>query len=438
MSAIARYYNHGGYIVSGYDKTPSPLTEALQAEGIKIHFEERCDLIPENVEETLVIYTPAIPSDMKELVYVKEKKYRLVKRSSALGEIARDKECLAISGTHGKTTISTMLAHIMKASGEGCTAFLGGISKNYNSNLILGNNDLIVAEADEFDRSFLQLFPSIAVITSIDADHLDIYKDLAHLREAFKDFARQAGKAVIIKKGLENLLTEAGIDAKVYTYSFNGGGDFFASDIVLKENGRLEFSLNLCGQKINGCTVGIPGRVNVENAVAASAAAFLHGTPPSAIKESIASFKGVKRRFDIRFECGDRIYIDDYAHHPEELKSTLKSIREIFPGKKICAVFQPHLYTRTRDFQDEFAEVLSIPDSLILLPIYPARELPIPGITSETILKKVNSENKRIVEKKDLLKEIAESNEEIIITFGAGDIDRFVPKIEELLKEKYA
>lgn len=437
MSAIARYYKNGGFAVSGYDKTPSALTRALESEGIAVHYEERCDLIPGNIDETLVIYTPAIPHDMKELLFVKEKGYKSVKRSGALGEIARGKKCLAVAGTHGKTTVSTMLAHIMTSSKEGCTAFLGGISKNYNSNLLLGNNNLIVAEADEFDRSFLRLFPDIAVITSVDADHLDIYKDLETLRDAFVEFATQTGGAVIVKKGIEKLFGKPSIKAKIYSYSSDGGGDFHPSDVTVRDDGHIRFTLNLNGNPIEGCTVGVPGRINMENAVAAAAAAYLYGISPAEIRRAIASFSGVKRRFDVRLDIPGHLYIDDYAHHPAELKATINSIREIYPGRKICAIFQPHLYTRTRDFQKEFSEALSLSDSLILLPIYPAREMPIAGISSETILDGVTIGDKKIVEKGDLLEEIASRENDITVTFGAGDIDRFVPQIEKLLREKY-
>ena len=436
MSAIARYYNHAGYIVSGYDKTPSPLTEELQKEGIEIHFSPDTEAIPQDKENTLVIYTPAIPADMEELVYVMENGYRLVKRSKALGEIASDKKCLAVAGTHGKTTTSTMLAHIIQNSGEGATSFLGGISKNYGTNLLLSSSDVLVAEADEFDRSFLQLKPEIAVITSMDADHLDIYNDEQTLIEAFKEFAGGVKASVIVKKGLEHNLE--GIAAKCYTYSYDNGGDFFPFDIKLNENSRLTFSMNLCGEIVEECTVGVPGKVNVENAVAAAAVAYLHGTPTDKIREALKSFSGVKRRFDIRFETKDILYIDDYAHHPRELSASISSIKEIFPGRKLCAVFQPHLFSRTKDFYKEFAQSLSLADSVILLPIYPAREEPLPGITSEIILQRITCENTKLVPKSELINEITGRELDILVTFGAGDIDRLVEPIENYLKEHYA
>lgn len=436
MSAIARYYNHAGYIVSGYDKTPSPLTDELQKEGIEIHFVPQIESIPQDKENTLVIYTPAIPADMEELVFVMNNGYRLIKRSKALGEIASEKRCLAVAGTHGKTTTSTMLAHIIQNSGEGATSFLGGISKNYGTNLLLSNSDVLVAEADEFDRSFLQLKPSIAVITSMDADHLDIYNDEQTLIEAFKEFASGVSGSVVVKKGLEGNLD--GICAKCYTYSYDDGGDFYPFDIRLNSDSRLTFSMNLCGEIVENCTVGVPGKVNVENAVAASAVAYLHGTPVNEIREALKSFSGVKRRFDIRFEQNGILYIDDYAHHPRELAASISSIKEIFPGRKLCAVFQPHLFSRTKDFYKEFAQSLSLADSVIMLPIYPAREEPIPGITSEIILERITCPNAKLVEKSELISEIRDRELDILVTFGAGDIDRLVAPVENYLKEHYA
>lgn len=436
MSAIARYYNHQGMDVRGYDRTPSPITKALAAEGIKVHYLDMPGLIPSDVENTLVIYTPAVPDDLKEMVYVREKGYRLVKRSAALGAITAGKTCLAVSGTHGKTTTSTMLAHLLTVSGEGCTAFLGGISKNYGSNLLLSTNDVIVAEADEFDRSFLQLFPDITVVTSMDADHLDIYSNIENLRQAFVQLGRQTKGVIIAHKGLENHFTAEGISAKVLTYG--EGGDFQAKNIHSDGKGHLRFDLDLQGCLIEDCTLGIPGAVNIENATAAAAAAFLHGTSPEAIKAALASFSGVARRFDIRANVAGHIYIDDYAHHPREIAATLDSIRHAWNGKKICAVFQPHLYSRTNDFHREFAEALSKADSLIMLPIYPAREEPMPGVNSEMILNLVTLQDKKLVEKSELMSELGGRDCDILVTFGAGDIDRFVPEIEKMTKEKYA
>ena len=435
MSALARFFKHQGYEVSGYDKTPSPLTAQLESEGIAIHYEDSIEYIPKDTEHTFVIYTPAIPSDLSELQYVFANSYSICKRSKALGEIARLQKCLAVSGTHGKTTTSTLLAHILTSSGEGCNAFLGGISKNYDTNLLLSTNKVLVAEADEFDRSFLQLFPDLAVITATDADHLDIYGDRSHVVEAFGLFAQQVKSdgAIVVKKGVEVPLHKA--SAKVYRYSYNEPCDFFASDIEPLPGGYFDFTLNHPTGCLEHCRVGIPGWVNVENAVAASALALLHGVAPGRIKEALASFQGVKRRFDIRLSSEKVAYVDDYAHHPNEIKAAISSIRNIFPGRKICGIFQPHLYTRTRDFADEFAEALSTLDSLIMLPIYPAREEPIEGVDSQMILNKVTIEDKKIVEKSELLGEIAGRPIDCLVTFGAGDIDRFIGPIEECLSK---
>ena len=434
MSAIARYFNHAGYNVSGYDRTPSTLTAQLEAEGISIHYQDRPDLIPQDVEKTFVIYTPAIPEDLGEYQEVLRRGYPICKRSRALGEIARGQECLAVSGTHGKTTTSTLLAHILTDSGEGCNAFLGGISKNYGTNLLLSENKVLVAEADEFDRSFLQLYPEIAVITATDADHLDIYADRAHVLEAFGEFASQVDPegALIIKKGVEVPLE--GVGAMVYRYSYDSPCDFYAADIRPLEGGYFDFTLVHPGGGIPHCKVGVPGWVNVENAVAASAVALLHGVTPEALKEALASFSGVKRRFDIHVNTPECAYIDDYAHHPNEIRAAIGSIRNIFPGRRICGIFQPHLYTRTRDFADDFADALGGLDELIMLPIYPARELPIKGVCSEMILDKVKCSDKVLVQKDKLMETLRSRNIDCLVTFGAGDIDRFIQPIEEYLK----
>lgn len=429
MSAIARYYNAKGYKVSGYDKTPSPLTEALESEGIEIHYEDNTDFVPKDVENTLVVYTPAIPADMGELVYVQQNGYRVIKRSRMLGEIAEGQRCMAVAGTHGKTTTSTLTSHLFTDSGAGCSAFLGGISKNYNTNLLISENDVIVAEADEFDRSFLQLHPEIAVITSMDADHLDIYGDAQHVTEAFKAFASQVTGAVIVKHGLD--ITETDTKAKIYTYGFGKTeADFYAEPL---EDGH--FNLHYPGGVIEDCVVGIPGWVNVENAVGASAIALTYGIEPEKVREALASFSGVKRRFDIQVKKPGCVYIDDYAHHPEEITAALSSIRKSYPEAKLTAVFQPHLFTRTRDFAPEFAEALSLADKVILLDIYPARELPIPGVTSEIIFKDIKSE-KVLLKRNELMGYLANEPVEVLVTVGAGDIDRFVGEIAEMLNKR--
>ena len=427
MSAIARYYNAKGFKVSGYDKTPSPLTEALESEGIEVHYEDNTDYVPKDVSDTLVVYTPAIPKDMGELVFVQENGYKVIKRSQMLGEISRGQRCMAVAGTHGKTTTSTLVSHLFTATGEGCSAFLGGISKNYDSNLLISGNDVVVAEADEFDRSFLQLFPEIAVITSMDADHLDIYGDEAHIREAFKAFASQVSGTVIVKHGLD--ITPAETKARIMTYSYGNPAADFHAEIL--EDGH--FNLHYPGGIIEDCVVGIPGWVNIENATAAAAIGLTYGLDPQKIKAALASFSGVKRRFDLQIKRPDCVYIDDYAHHPEEISAALSSIRNSYPSMKLTAVFQPHLYTRTRDFAPQFAEALSKADKLILLDIYPAREEPIPGVTSEIIFKDVTCNEKVLLKRAELMEYLKNEKVELLVTLGAGDIDRFVGQIAEML-----
>lgn len=438
MSAIARYYNAKGYRVSGYDKTPSPLTHALEAEGISVHYEDNISYVPEDTEKTLVVFTPAIPKDMGELTYVQEKGYRVIKRSRMLGEISAGQRCMAVAGTHGKTTTSTLLSHIFTDSEEGCSAFLGGISKNYGTNLLISDNDVVVAEADEFDRSFLQLFPEIAVITSMDADHLDIYNDEAHIHEAFKAFASQVSGTVIAKHGLD--ITASDTKACIKTYSYgNPEADFYASIEEGDGNGFTRFDIHYPGGVIRDCSLGIPGWVNIENAVAAAAVCLTYGIDPEKIRKALSAFEGVRRRFDIRYRSERCIYIDDYAHHPKEISAALTSIRGNFPDYRMTVIFQPHLYTRTRDFADGFAESLSNADRLLLLDIYPAREEAIPGVTSAIIFDKVTAPEKILLNKGELMEfmeglEVADK--EVFVTVGAGDIDRFTEPIEKLLKEK--
>ena len=438
MSAIARYYNAKGFKVSGYDKTPSPLTHALEEEGIEVHYEDNIDFVPKDVESTLVVYTPAIPKDMGELVYVQENGYRVIKRSRMLGEISAGQRCMAVAGTHGKTTTSTLVSHIFTATGEGCSAFLGGISKNYGTNLLIHENDVVVAEADEFDRSFLQLFPEIAVITSMDPDHLDIYGDEAHIREAFKAFASQVSGTVIAKHGLD--ITADDTKAKILTYSYDDpAADFYAVLTDGDGTGFTHFDIHWAGGVISDCVVGIPGWVNIENAVGAAAIGLTYGLDPQKIREALASFSGVKRRFDIQVKTDRCIYIDDYAHHPREISASLTSIRGNFPEHRLTAIFQPHLFTRTRDFAEGFAESLSTVDRLILLDIYPAREEPIPGVTSEIIFKDVTAPEKVLLKKEELmeyLQGVDFGGKEVLVTVGAGDIDRLVGPIAEMLSTK--
>ena len=435
MSALARYFKFKGYAVSGYDKTPSDLTAQLEKEGIGVHYEDRPDLVPADVAETLVIYTPAI-HELKELDLVREKGYRVVKRAFALGEVAKGQRCLAVSGTHGKTTTSTLVAHIFTESGEGCSAFLGGISRNYGTNLLVSDNPVVVAEADEFDRSFHCLYPEIAVVTAIDADHLDIYGDYAHVLEAFQVFASQVSGTVIAKYGVP--LTQADTQAHLLTYHYtNQNADFYAGNPHPDSFGHFLYDLHYPGGVLKDVRVGAPGRVNAENSIAAAAIALTYGLDPEAVKHAIGTFEGVKRRLEVHVnKPGGVAYVDDYAHHPAELAAAIASLRDIFPGRKLTAVFQPHLYTRTRDFAPEFAASLSQVDKLILLPIYPAREEPIPGVTSDIIFRDVTAPEKVLVEKEDLMKYLENEPVDVLVTFGAGNIDRFIGPITEMLEKR--
>lgn len=436
MSAIARYCKHKGCKVSGYDRTPSELTRELEAEGMDIHYEDRPDLIPEDKESTLVVYTPAIPHDLQELVYAQEEGYKVLKRSKVLGEITRGQRCLAVAGTHGKTTTSTLTAHIFKESGTGCSAFLGGISRNWGTNLLVCDNNVIVAEADEFDRSFLQLHPEIAVITAMDADHLDIYSDLGHVRQAFREFASQVTGTLIVKAGLDISGNDTG--ARILHYSLDEPCDFYADNLRNDATGHFTFDLRWPGGVIAGCRCGIPGRINVENSVAAAAIALTFGIAPEKVRDAIGSYMGVKRRFEVHINTPGCTYIDDYAHHPKEIAAAASSIRGMFPGRKITAIFQPHLYTRTRDFADEFAEALGHVDKLILLDIYPAREEPIPGVTSELIFNKATTPEKVLLKKDGLMDYLENEPVDVLITFGAGNIDRLVEPITRMLEKRLA
>lgn len=436
MSAIARYCRHKGCKVSGYDRTPSELTRELEAEGMDIHYEDRPDLIPEDKESTLVVYTPAIPHDLQELVYAQEEGYKVLKRSKVLGEITRGQRCLAVAGTHGKTTTSTLTAHIFKESGTGCSAFLGGISRNWGTNLLVCDNNVIVAEADEFDRSFLQLHPEIAVITAMDADHLDIYSDLGHVRQAFREFASQVTGTLIVKAGLD--ISGNDTRARILHYSLDEPCDFYADNLRNDATGHFIFDLKWPGGVIAGCRCGIPGRINVENSVAAAAIALTFGIAPEKVRDAIGSYMGVKRRFEVHINTPGCTYIDDYAHHPKEIAAAASSIRGMFPGRKITAIFQPHLYTRTRDFADEFAEALGHVDKLILLDIYPAREEPIPGVTSELIFNKATTLEKVLLKKDGLMDYLENEPVDVLITFGAGNIDRLVEPITRMLEKRLA
>ncbi|MBP5333001.1 MAG: UDP-N-acetylmuramate--L-alanine ligase [Bacteroidales bacterium] len=435
MSALARYYRFKGFNVAGYDRTPSDLTAQLEKEGISVHYEDRPDLIPAAVDETLVVYTPAIPADLGELVKAREGGYALLKRSRTLGEITRGQRCLAVAGTHGKTTTSTLTAHIFTQTGEGCSAFLGGISRNYGTNLLMSRNETVVVEADEFDRSFLQLFPEIAVITAVDADHLDIYGDYEHVVEAFREFASQVSGTLIAKKGTPIRTQDTKATLLTYHYT-DPGADFYAIGPKPDPCGCFHYDLKWPGGILKDIKVGAPGWVNAENSVAAAAIALTYGLDPEAVKAAIGTFEGVKRRLEVHVNSPRLSYIDDYAHHPAELESAITSIREIFPGRKLTAIFQPHLYTRTRDFAPEFAEALSKVDKLILLDIYPAREEPIPGVTSEMIFKDVTAPEKVLIKKEELMELLSEEPLDVMATFGAGNIDRYIEPITKLLESR--
>ena len=421
--------------MAGYDRTPSELTAKLEQEGISVHYEDRPELVPADVKETLVIYTPAIPKDLGELQKVMQGGYNVIKRSRSLGEITRGQRCLAVAGTHGKTTTSTLTAHIFTETGEGCSAFLGGISRNYGTNLLVCHNNTVVVEADEFDRSFLQLYPEIAVITAVDPDHLDIYGDYAHVVEAFKAFAAQVTGTVIAKKGTP--IGPEDTKARVLTYHYTDKeADFCALNPHPDACGYFHYDLQYPDGVLRDIRVGAPGWVNAENSVAAAAIVLTYGLEPEAVRRAIGTFEGVKRRLEVHVNSPALSYIDDYAHHPAELSSAISSMRDIFPGRKLTAIFQPHLYTRTRDFAPEFAAALSQVDKLILLDIYPAREEPIPGVTSEMIFKDVTAPEKVLLKKEELMDYLAEEPLDVLVTFGAGNIDRYIEPITQLLKSR--
>ena len=432
MSAIARYFKFKGLRVSGYDRTPSPLTDRLQAEGIEVHFKDDVSCIPEDASETLVIYTPAVPDTLEELKYVRENGYRVVKRSKALGEITAGQTCLAVAGTHGKTTTSTLIAHILTEGANGCSAFLGGISKNYGTNLLMSHTPTVVAEADEFDRSFLQLHPAIAAITSMDADHLDIYGDLAHVQEAFRTFASQVSETLILKLGCPVSSDDTG--AKIFTYHFDKPeADFHSVNLRLAEDGHYTYDLSYPGGVLSDIRVGTLGWVNVENSIAAAAVCLCYGMDAQKVKKAIGSFQGAVRRLDEHINTKELTYIDDYAHHPAELSAAITSIKDIFPGRKVTGIFQPHLYTRTRDFAEQFSLALDRLDKVVLLDIYPAREEPLPGVSSELIFNGIHHAEKVMLKKDELLGYLRNEPVDVLCTFGAGDIDRLVEPIKEIL-----
>ncbi|MEJ7692943.1 UDP-N-acetylmuramate--L-alanine ligase [Daejeonella sp.] len=431
MSGLARYFKKRGCVVCGYDKTCTPLTAALMNEGIPVVFQDEADNIPMSFQEkdahTLIIYTPAIPKDSHILNHFKSGGFSFKKRSEVLGIISKGMFTIAVAGTHGKTTTSSMIAHVLKDSGYDCSAFLGGIASNYNSNVLFGENNTMVVEADEFDRSFLTLHPDIAIVTSMDADHLDIYGDKSHLVESFKQFTSQ------LKPG-GKLLYRNGLDLKNgETYAANAVADIQAVNVRV-ENGSFHFDFKNDELIIENIEMGLPGLHNIENAVAAAEVALKLGIRPDKIRGALGNFKGVKRRFEYVVRSEDYVYIDDYAHHPEELRACIQAVRTLYPNKKLTTVFQPHLFTRTRDFAEGFAEVLGMTDELIMLDIYPARELPIAGVNSEMILDKIDLAEKRILSKNDVVDYVREEKPELLLTVGAGDIDTLIEPLKKILE----
>lgn len=440
MSAIARYFLHKGVVVAGYDKTPSALTEQLEREGMLIHYDENVDEIPHacrNRESTLVIYTPAIPADHKELVNFREKGFDVEKRAQVLGMLTRSHKGLCVAGTHGKTTTSAMCAHILHQSHVDCNAFLGGITKNYSSNYILSKeSDYVVIEADEFDRSFHWLRPWMSVITSTDPDHLDIYGTKEAYLESFAKYTEliQPGGALIIHKGLE-MRPRLQDGVRMYEYS-RDEGDFHAENVVI-DNGEITFDLVSPVENVAGIHLGQPVPVNIENGIAAMAMAQLSGCTAEELRYGMRTFRGVDRRFDFKIKTDKLVFLSDYAHHPKEIRQSAMSIRELYNDKKITAIFQPHLYTRTRDFYKDFAESLSLLDEVVLCDIYPAREEPIPGVTSKLIYDNLApGVVKKMIHKEDVLAYVNENDFEVLVVLGAGDLDNYVPEIEKILLNK--
>ena len=444
MSALARYFLHEGYRVAGYDLTATPLTRALESEGAEVHYEDDVNLIPEvmrSSESTLVVLTPAIPADHKEWAWFREQGFTIEKRSQMLGVLSEGKCVMAVAGTHGKTTTSTLASWLNYAVAEEGSAFLGGISRNFGSNLVLGEGRRLVVEADEYDRSFLRLYPDVAVITATDADHLDIYGTPDAMVEAFAQFASQikVGGALILKQGVDLKFDTS--ERMLYRYSCDNGGDFYAENIALQEGGYYKYDIVLPDGRVEGCTLGILGKVHIENSIAAVAmlwcAAKIEGKTLdyNKLRRALREFEGVKRRMEVYVNTPEQVYIDDYAHHPEELRATMTSLRGIFPGRKLVAVFQPHLYTRTRDFAKEFAEVLSEADKVVMVPIYPARELPIEGVTSELIGKDITTEWE-LVERDDVAEYLMHEDTDVTVTFGAGNIDVICAEVARVITAK--
>lgn len=440
MSAIARYFLHIGVVVAGYDKTPSALTKELEKEGVDIHYEENVALIPaacKDASSTLVIYTPAIPQEHQELGYFHENGFTIEKRAQVLGTLTRSHKGLCVAGTHGKTTTSTMCAHIMHQSHVDCNAFLGGISKNYGTNYILSDkSDYVVIEADEFDRSFHWLRPWMSVITATDPDHLDIYGTKEAYLESFRHYTEliQPGGALIIHKDLE-MKQNVQDGVRIYEYSLHEG-DFHAENIKI-ENGEITFDFISPIENVENVELGQPVPINIENGIAAMAMAQLNGCKAEELRQGMKTYEGVERRFDFKIKDAKHVFLSDYAHHPKEIYQSVKSIRELYKTRKITAIFQPHLYTRTRDFYKDFAESLSMLDEVILCDIYPAREAPIPGVTSKLIYDNLKpGVEKSMIHKEDVLDLVKSRDFDVLIVLGAGDLDNYVPQMTEILKQK--
>ena len=440
MSALARYFKIKGYRVAGYDRTETKLTNNLISEGVEICYDESVDSIPSDflhLNNTLIVRTPAISENHPQYLFFKENGFKIMKRAEVLGGITRKYMGICIAGTHGKTTVSTITAHLLYQSQVTCNAFLGGISNNYKTNLLLSkDSNYVVIEADEYDRSFHQLSPYMAVITSADADHLDIYKNAEAYKASFDYFTSLIlpGGALIMRKGID-VTPDLKKGVKLYTYSMDDGGDFHAENVRFVKN-EIYFDFVTPTDKIVDLRLGVPVRINVENSIAAMALAWLIGVTSEELRVGISSFSGVYRRVNTIFKSVDVVYMDDYAHHPSELKASIESIRILYPDRKITGIFQPHLYSRTRDFALEFSKVLSDLDELILLDIYPARELPIEGVTSELILKNVQIQKKVCVHKDEVIELLRKRNIEVLVTFGAGDIETLVPLIRAELKSQ--
>jgi UDP-N-acetylmuramate--alanine ligase len=441
MSALARYFMSRGVKISGYDKTSTPLTDQLIKEGMNIHFEENIDLIPDEID--LVVYTPAIPHGHKEMDYLIQKKLPLKKRAEVLGMISDKGKTIAVAGTHGKTTTATLIAHILNIAGTDMMAFLGGISKNYGTNFIsssahqpIGSSTNVVVEADEFDKSFLKLHPSVAVITSADADHMDIYGSISDMKNTYREFTGKLkpGGDLILKNRVD-IGSLKDTEIHVFSYDVEDEADYYATHLKVN-NGTYFFDLHTPAGIISGLTVGIPGRFNLENAIAALSVAHRVGISEEVMRDSLKSYRGVQRRFDFHCRRPGFVYMDDYAHHPEELKACIRAVKEVFPGKKITGVFQPHLFSRTRDFADAFARSLELLDEIILLEIYPARETPVEGIDSAMLLNKIRSTNKTLCKKENLVEELILRDPEVLLTLGAGDIDQLVSPIVEAFENK--